>query len=285
MPAQGSDVKAKTEEINRYIACINRTLPRTKDSLNRYLSWVDAKAGPNCKEPYISYGLYTLYEDGVKKCQDAATLGASTGPSLPTLEKGATEMAAAYAELVPLVQKAEDYYQQQDYKDDNCAKAKEMHPKLLNAFNRYLAAYNSMKGDLSVMKDQMDREELDKIEKEQGKKLTWYIHAFAISAKAMMDTVPEANPMQLNAQDYISKFANVDRDFEAMTTYASANAAEGSSLFWYSAFENSAKDFFKNAKFLKRDLADGKKATPSQINDLASGYNRLIGDFNNIHGM
>jgi len=280
---QGNSDQGKAEEINRYVACINRTMPRTKDSLARYLSWVDAKNGPNCKEPYISYGLYTLYDDGVAKCQDAARLGSTSGPSLPTLEKGATELAAAYAELVPLTKKAEDYYQQEDYKDDNCAKAREMHVQLMAAFGRYMKAYDSMKPDLSALKDQTDRAELDKIEKEQGKKLTWYIRSFGISSKGMMDTIPEANPMQMNTASYLAKYAMVDKDFESMTGYASANSAEASSMFWYSAFERSAKEFFKQAKFLKRDLSDGNLPRGEQVKSLVEDYNRMISDLNNIH--
>src|SRR4029453_10909556 len=65
------------EELNGYIECLNRTQTRTNDSRNRYLSWVSETAGPNCQERYISYGLYTLYEDGIEKCNRAVTRGQS----------------------------------------------------------------------------------------------------------------------------------------------------------------------------------------------------------------
>jgi len=85
-PPPTADDAALIEEINGYVKCLNRSASRTADSHSRYLSWVNEKSGPTCKENYISYGLYTLYEDGVKTCNDAAEKG-KTGPSLPRPNK------------------------------------------------------------------------------------------------------------------------------------------------------------------------------------------------------
>src|SRR5262245_27903401 len=52
------------DELNGYVECINRSQSRAQQSYDRYLSWV-SKAGPNCNEPYITYGLYSLYDDSI----------------------------------------------------------------------------------------------------------------------------------------------------------------------------------------------------------------------------
>lgn len=271
-------VSTSLEEINTYIQCLNRTAERVKQSRDRYLSWVNEKSGPTCKESYISYGLYTLYNDGVEVCQKAAQKGQPGSP----MQKSATDLAAAYAELVPLVQKAEDYYTQQDYKDDHCEKAKAMHPQLLSAFSRYLQAKNNLETAIGSVKGDLDQQELVQIEQAHGKKLPWYTKSFMISAEKLIKSFPTNARASLSDVNYLSDYPNVEKSYEALAQYSLANPQEGKDTFWYSSFESSAKEFYTKAKFLKRDLAEGKKADVSSMNEVIEAYNRLVRDSNNL---
>lgn len=280
--APAADDASMINEINAYVKCLNRTASRTADSRRRYLSWVNEQSGPTCKETYISYGLYTLYEDGVKTCNDAADSGKTTGPSLPKAEQAAGELAAAYAELVPLAQKAEDYYQQQDYKDDGCAKAKEMHPKLMSAFNRFLDAERRLSAEVDAIKADVELKELARLEQQQGKRLPYYTQSFMIASRRLMRTVPKENIAEFQSAAYLAAYDGLQKEYDAMLAYAEANAPETSKTFWYSGFESSAKNFFTQAKFLKRNLAEGKKADARGMNEVVDSYNRLVGDANNL---
>src|SRR4029450_9974512 len=128
----------------------------------------------------IIWRLSPLDEDGTEKCNRAVTRGQSGPPSLPALEKSAADLTAAYTELVPLTQKAEDYYRQQDYKDDACAKGKEMHGKLMSAFNRFRDASSQLQRGVDGLKKDVDMRELARLEQEQGKKLAWQTRNFAM---------------------------------------------------------------------------------------------------------
>ncbi len=271
-----------SEEVNAYIECLNRTLPRTTQSYERYLSWVNANTGPTCKETHISYNLYELYPDGVKKCQDAASKGAAIPPALPNLEKAAADLASAYAELVPIVQTVHDYYEQQDYKDDACAKGKELHPKLMAAFDRYRNAHGRMQVDMKGLKEKIDQKELEHLEREQGKKLAWHTRNYTIQARKLMDTIPPDDKAKFDVPGYLSAYPTVEAAYQGFSTYYQANPAETQGVFWFSAYENTAKGFFTKAKFLKRDLAEGKAAEKRAVNDLISEYNRFISDSNNL---
>jgi uncharacterized protein DUF3829 len=277
--AHTSSDAQKIEEINGYVACLNRTMPRTNQSYQRYLSWVDAKGGPTCKESYISYGLYTLYDDGIEKCKKATQV---ENPSFPKMAKTVGELAAAYAELVPLAKMADDYYQQQDYKDDNCAKGKSLHPKLMDAFNRYRMAASKLQGDLNVEKTQLDKKELDRLEQTQGRKLAWYVRSYLLEARDLMNTVPQEKSMPFNPQSYLTTFDQLQKNYDALSNYVMANSGETQDVFWFSAFDSSSKQFYTKAKFLKRDLAEGKKADGEKLQDLVDQYNSFIGDANNL---
>ena len=281
-PTGPGDDASLIEKINGYIACSNRTVSRTLDSRSRYLSWVSEQAGPTCTERYISYGLYTLYEDGVPKCNEAVTRGKATPPSMPKLEQAAADMAAAYAELVPLTQKAEDYYQQQDYKDDNCAKAKAMHPQLMAAFNKFMAAEKIVAGELDGLKAELDVKQLARIEAEQGKKLQWYTQNFMMNTRSLVRSVPKENAVSFDSAAYLAAFNSLQPAYDQLIEYSAAHPDEASGAFWYSAFESSAKNFYTKAKFLKRDVAEGKKPDARALNELIDEYNRVVGDANNL---
>jgi len=281
-PNAAGDDAGLIEKINGYVKCLNRAATRTADSRARYLSWVNEKTGPTCKESYISYGLYTLYEDGVKTCNEAAEKGKATGPSLPKAEQAASDFAAAYAELVPLTQKASDYYEQQDYKDDNCAKGKEMHGQLMSAFNRFVDAEKRLSAEVDAVKADVEVKELARIEAKEGKHLPYYTQSFMINSRRLIRTIPKENVAQFQSDAYLAAFDNLSKDYDALLAYSSANQPETSKAFWYSGFEDSAKNFFTKAKFLKRDLADGKKADAHSLNDVLDSYNRLVGDANNL---
>src|SRR6478736_365544 len=116
-----------TEKLNAYVGCINRLSARSYDSRSRYFSWA-AKSGPTGKERII-YGTYTIYDtsDCVKNVEKANALE----PRDAEIEAAATAYAKAVARLEPLLKEADDYYSQENYKDDKMEKGKALHPLLV----------------------------------------------------------------------------------------------------------------------------------------------------------
>jgi uncharacterized protein DUF3829 len=276
----GSD-KSLSEKLNAFIACLNRTKPRTLQSRERYLSWVDEKTGPNCKERYISYGLYTLYEDGIQKCQQAIDLGKASLPALPKLQQAAEQLTAAFTELVPLTQKASDYYEQEDYKDDQCAKGKAMHPQLMAAFQRFIDASEAMNAEITPLQREMDQKELAQLN-QQGKKLQYLSKKFLVSGEMLLAQVPKQVTPAWDSAAFLQQYPQVETDFQAMQDYATAHVDEAGAVFWFNAFSGSAKDFYTQAKFLKRDLTSGTKPGAEEVNKLIEQYNRMVSDGNNL---
>src|SRR5688500_15545995 len=121
-------------KLDKYIECINNASGSAGDSFKRYQLWVvDKDKGPTGKEQNV-YGLYELR--GVDACKKAVADAKAMGPPLPDLEKTGDELAAAVADLAPLVSQAHGYYEKGEHKADGMQKGKELHPKLIAAFDR-----------------------------------------------------------------------------------------------------------------------------------------------------
>ena len=109
-----------TEKLNAYVGCINRLSERSYDSRSRYFSWA-AKSGPTGKERII-YGTYTIYDtsDCRKNVEKANAMEAHDA----AIEAAAAAYADAVSKLEPLLKETDDYYSQENYKDDKMAKGK-----------------------------------------------------------------------------------------------------------------------------------------------------------------
>ncbi|MGN1286050.1 MAG: DUF3829 domain-containing protein, partial [Bradyrhizobium sp.] len=130
-----------TQKMNAYVGCINRLSARSYESRDRYFSWA-AKSGPTGKERII-YGTYTIYDTSDCKTNVAAANAAD--PHDAGLEAAANAYVAAVTTLEPLLKEADDYYSQENYKDDKMAKGKALHPRLVAAWDAFASADKALR--------------------------------------------------------------------------------------------------------------------------------------------
>jgi hypothetical protein len=177
--AQAPSPNAK---LNAYVGCINRLSARSYDSRARYFSWA-AKEGPTGRERII-YGTYTIYDtsDCRKNVEKANTLE----PHDAELEAAASAYAEAVSKLEPLLKEADDYYSQQDYKDDKMAKGKALHPRLVAAWNAFESADQKLRSGVDAINDRRALAKLAEIEKSEGKQARYHVEALMIQAKRVL---------------------------------------------------------------------------------------------------
>ena len=132
-----------TEKLNAYVGCINRLSERSYESRSRYFSWAD-KNGPTGKERII-YGTYTIYD--TSDCRKNVEKANALEPRDAALEAAASAYADAVSKLEPLLKEADDYYSQENYKDDKMAKGKALHPRLVAAWDAFATADQKLRGE------------------------------------------------------------------------------------------------------------------------------------------
>jgi hypothetical protein len=138
-PQAAAQTPPAVAKINAYVGCINRLSERAYDSRKRYFSWVGRK-GPTGRERII-YGTYTIYNTA--DCKNNVAKANAMEPRDSAIEAAATAYVAAVTALEPLLKEADDYYSQENYKDDRMAKGKALHPRLVAAWNAFAMADQS----------------------------------------------------------------------------------------------------------------------------------------------
>jgi Protein of unknown function (DUF3829) len=233
------------EKLNAYVGCINRLSARAHDSRARYFSWV-SKNGPTGKERII-YGLYTIYD--TSDCRKNVNKANELEPRDAALEAAASAYVDAVEKLEPLLQEADDYYKQQDYKDDKMAKGRALHPRLVAAWNAFASADKALRGGVEAINDRRAVEKLAEIERLEGRKARYHVEALMIQAKRVLRTQNADKPDLAEITQAVS-----DYESAVKLTEQAAGADSGAAI--GSMFVGNAKSFLTTAKQLMRRIRD-----------------------------
>jgi hypothetical protein len=268
-----------SEKLNAYVGCINRLSERAYDSRARYFSWAD-KSGPTGKERII-YGTYTIYD--TSDCRKKVEKANGLEPRDAALESAASAYAEAVARLEPLLKEADDYYSQQDYKDDKMAKGKALHPRLVAAWDAFASADQKLRNGIDAINDRRAVERLAEIERSEGRKARYHVEALMIHAKRVLRAEDEPKPDLAEITQALNDYESIVKASEQVSG-ADGGAKIGST------FIGSAKSFLVTAKSLMRRLRDNVPYSSGDKMMLNAGSGwmvegsppRLLRDYNQL---
>lgn len=193
---------AAVAKANLYIEVAKGT-ERAVDSWERYASWVNMKTGPTGKERYISYGMYGLYDlAGLFKEARAA---AARKPDTPALDRVIQRYLDAYEALAPVINQADDYYEQKKYRADNTAGGKALHLRMVPLANTFLTERDSMMKQLRPFIREAEQQELLAIEAREGRSRAWQVAQVMHAANLIVDVFPRARPVVMSADEIDEK--------------------------------------------------------------------------------
>ena len=279
-------------KLQPYIGCINRLSERSYSSRARYLSW-SKPSGPTGRERII-YGLYTIYDTA--DCRKNVEKAAEMAPKNEELEKAGAAFAAAVGALEPMLKEADDYYSQQNYKDDKMAKGKAMHPKLMAVWAAFASADQELRGVVQKLNDVSQAEEMAEVEKREGRKARWHVMDTMLKAKAL-NRIEGGDPAKMDLAKVQEAIGVYEASVKALETYAEEHkggALNPDSI--GSIYVSAAKSYLTSAKGLMRRVRDkvpyssGERMMLSQQGAgwmiegspprLMRDYNELVNRFN-----
>jgi hypothetical protein len=268
------------EKLNAYVGCINRLSARAYDSRARYFSWA-AKSGPTGRERII-YGTYTIYD--TSDCRKNVIKANALEPHDAALEAAATAYAEAVAALEPLLKEADDYYTQENYKDDRMARGKALHPRLVAAWDAFAAADQNLRSNVEAINDRRALEKLAAIERDEGRKAHYYVEALMIQAKRVLRAQDTDKPDLTAIAQALNEYEDTVKAAEQVS------GADGGRKIG-SIFLGSAKSFLVTAKQLMRRVRDNvpySSGDRMMLGNAGSGWMvegsppRLLHDYNQL---
>jgi hypothetical protein len=294
------------EKLAVYAECLSSNVGRAEAAIQRYLSWQSGegspargggtpkgrgapkgpnRAGPTCKERYISWGVPELRVDrGSSGCGHRVGELDTKPPKLPALEEAADKYVIALHELDDVVGAAHRYYDQKDYLDDHCTKGKQLHTRMMDAFARWNVAESALRASLEAeLPPLLERRLARAVKEDASGALAAYLKLLVdgrqlfqllrTKAQAGADD-PSVRPLLAQLEEDISSAGAADQRQPRQTPIGSTS------------FETWAKraalDFLKTAKEVARGQATspraGRKVTGTRhgLAALVDKYNRFL---------
>ncbi|MDX1909300.1 MAG: DUF3829 domain-containing protein [Bacteroidia bacterium] len=274
-------------KLSRITQCLNRQSDRAFSSYERYLSWADSAKGPDGSGTV--YGLYTIYE--ISSCQEALKESREEYPPLSTAFEAAVDsFETALIRLYPTLERANRYYDHEDYRDDNFEKARQMHKPLMEAYGRYARADREIRRQLEPMVDSLlllDFQELDSAEN----KGAYHVYANVITAGHILRLVSVPMLSRTESPRLDSMIQRFQSDVEQWEQEAQAGDDPDR---YFQSLGNNAFEFLKAAKMMARRLRESKGAGinnldvpaysyyDSNVEALTDRYNDLVSYFNGL---
>jgi Protein of unknown function (DUF3829) len=266
-----------TEKLNAYVGCINRLSERAYESRKRYFSWV-GKNGPTGKERII-YGTYTIYD--TSDCKKNVEKANALEPRDAALEAAASAYVEAVSKLEPMLKDADDYYTQENYKDDRMAKGQALHPLLVAAWDAFASADKALRGGVEAINDRRAVEKLAEIERGEGRKARYHVEALMIQAKRVLRAQDTATPDVAKITEALNEYESTVKALEQLP----ADDAKIGSF-----FTGNAKSFLTTAKQLMRRIRDHVPYSTGDKMMLSAGSGwmvegsppRLLRDYNQL---
>jgi Protein of unknown function (DUF3829) len=282
--------QALGEKLNGYIRdCLNRFSKPVRSSEERYYSWTDPQKGPTGKERRID-GVDEIAMDP-DQCRASIIRSNARLPKHPEMESKADAYAAALLVVVPVVNQAHQYYERGEQRTDKMVKAKQLHPRLIAAFDAFDKADNELSQVVDQVQEGLDRRELVRIEKQEGRRGHWYTVETTLLAKPLLhESAKEPSKIDLAAVTAASD--EFDRALDAFDAWASRSPADSgkSANFLSAAKELSAagkslvqrqrdKRAFSGAEKKRMGTSSGAtvEGSPDAVLDK---YNRLVEAYN-----
>ncbi|MEN3930563.1 DUF3829 domain-containing protein [Microvirga sp. W0021] len=228
------------EKLNAYTKLYNET-SRVSQSWSRYKSWVKSKDGPTGKEKIV-YGLYSVSDSLAKTEAPKAIEASKQDPKMGSIDTTAVKLSEAVIKLDPILKKAYDYYNRKDYTDDKFALGKEMHPALSAAFTEAVTLRETFDKELTAIKDNVDLQFLNHLEKTEGKKYKWQKKNILMASQKAVEALQNVSSKSdlPSFSEAIKKYAASVREFDDymagaddIPTFASAMKSRPASLLSY----------------------------------------------------
>ena len=129
------------------------------ESRRRYLEWANATTGPTGKESTLN-GVDKLEDSNM--CAYAVQRAATIKPHNQALEAAADAYQKALLALAPLMNEANIYYKRENYQDGNMAKRRDLHPRLMAAWDAFMKANLELRQQVKAARQEGDQEHLKK---------------------------------------------------------------------------------------------------------------------------
>lgn len=266
-----------------YAKGFNTLIKDPKAMIKEYFDAIP-EAGPDPKSKPRLFPRQSFAARGIKEAREAfAQAKASAPPAMAALGTAADQAITAIDAVAQTFGEAQKYYEAENYKDDQFARGKQLHAKMLAASKAFHTAVATLETGLSSIEDEQARTELAKYEADKG--YSYWFRFYNIEAKKFLAAVEAAEtPEQLGKLE--AAFQPLSAASDALAKFVAGKGAQLNASF--GAYHHQATSFDASATKVVRMARDPKRddqALGREMDLLISSYNNLISTGNSLYDL
>jgi hypothetical protein len=293
------------------IKCLNGQLSQYEDSLAAYHKKVDyLEHGSTSMIGFMTDVSPTFGDNSADKghstneCADQLDKGASLPPSVPDLDSDAKMIADQLRKMVRPGLEMDEYIDEKKYLDDKFAKGRQYDATLSPLLTSVTALTEKLRSGIERENSTVRQDELQAIEKHEGRDLRWHAQNSMIAARALDEHVLQMarnhslNPggVQAAIQPLQSAVDGANAFLQAHPELKQQNQ-DGESPLWFSV-NTSLVDELSVTRELRQDLEetpeqmeakqpfpetpeDHQKNIHDQVQKINDSFNTLVQEYNN----
>ncbi|MFB6365689.1 YiiG family protein [Paenibacillus elgii] len=212
----------EVEKYNAYVQLNNYMTGRFDQVLNDYFE----KLGDD-EQPIIgkNFSFTMLSVSASDKTNLNNQFGfAEKTPAFSAVDPTVVKLKPVMNDLIAILSEAHDYYETKGYVDDNFAKCKELHTKIVKSKDAYYAAANEFLKAMTSLGAEQRQQSLKKYQEQDEQirysALKFLVDAEALSAEMEEQGVTAANILDLNMDKYKAKYDVLVEDFKNLSQQA-----------------------------------------------------------------
>lgn len=280
-------------KLDPYILCLNDVDGPIQENVKIYReTYTDAVAHP--PKMLFDRGFRgfrraddTNYQQA-RNCVAKLKENAKQTPSMPDADSAATEYASALEAMIPLMKRADHYYDQQNFSDDKLEEGREINNKLQPLLARLYELSNQVRDAVGEQKEKQRDLWMTEIERTDGKTFPWYVQDVLGKARRSFNAVRDADVRDVDSKTFADAEASMQQAYDAAHAYGEANrdvrTESGKRPMWFQ-LEPSAQAYLKRLKSFSR-AAEGKaRLTQRDSEELSRSYNALVRKFRDLSDM
>lgn len=272
-PPAADPARAESDKLEAAIECLNNNSGRVFEVRDGYLGDVDPATGvPLPNRPMNLMGLGTS-----EPCERKVKAAAALTPAVPDLDKASADYVAALIAFRAAWDELDAYYKKGEHKDDQGAKAKLLHPKVMAAVDAFAGAHQTLQAVVKQRNRMRHQAALAQTEKRDGRTLDVILGTLMLEASALLDLVDVRQP---DAQQVAAQLATYGKLVDEADAYAAAHPDEAAKWGSLTNVRNYSKGFLAASKVIDRKLGEPTTATASEHDDAVNQYNYLVDNYN-----
>lgn len=279
--SSGSETAAETPDnaeelatMGHYAEGFNALIGKPQQCFEEYFKHIPEQ-GPEPGKQYRLFPRHSLATTALDTAKKQFADGKGKAPEkLTHLEPLANSAVTDLEQAVAVFADVHKYYDAESYKDDQGAKGKELHQKMVQLSKSYRSHIDQLESALSEVERQQAQRELAQHSKDKG--YSYWFRAFNFEANQLLRATDK--------ERYAKVFADLDKAYTGMKSFTEAKQAELNTAF--KAYAGQVDRFHSTAVKTSRAMNDAEPNSEGVANlrsQLVDNYNNIVGVTNTLY--